>query len=123
MERAGFTPLVAAEINYNIHLQLALIQSGYGVGLLPSRFIARKNCRDTVEVLRPPSFDLRLSVAIARIEQLGALERAVELLEHGVRQLFEAAHTRKPVTSHRRGVPANRRVARPPATAKKRTAS
>jgi len=114
MERAGFTPMVAAEIHYNIHLQLALIQSGYGVGLLPSRFIARKNCRDTVEVLRPPSFDLRLSVAIARIGQLGALERAVELLEHGIRHLFEAAHTKEPVTRHRRGVPANRRAARPP---------
>ncbi|HKT70911.1 MAG TPA: LysR family transcriptional regulator substrate-binding protein [Terriglobales bacterium] len=114
MERAGFTPMVAAEIHYNIHLQLALIQSGYGVGLLPSRFIARKNCRDTVEVLRPPSFDLRLSVAIARIGQLGALERAVELLEHGIRHLFEAAHTSKPVRRHRRGVPANRRAARSP---------
>jgi DNA-binding transcriptional LysR family regulator len=114
MERAGFTPMVAAEIHYNIHLQLALIQSGYGVGLLPSRFIARKNCRDTVEVLRPPSFDLRLSVAMARIEELGALERAVELLEHGIRLLFGAAHAGKPVTMHRRGTPANRRAARPP---------
>src|SRR5438445_644080 len=113
MERAGFTPMVAAEIHYNIHLQLALIQSGYGVGLLPARFIARKNCRDTVEVLRPPSFDLRLSVAITRIGQLGALERAVELLEHGIRHLFEAADTTKPVTRSRRRVPANRRVARP----------
>ena len=112
MERAGFTPMVAAEIHYNIHLQLALIQSGYGVGLLPARFIARKNCRDTVEVLRPPSFDLRLSVAITRIGQLGALERAVELLEHGIRYLFEAADTTKPVTRHRRGVPANRRAPR-----------
>ena len=53
MERAGFTPMVAAEIHYNIHLQLALIQSGYGVGLLPSRLISRTTCRDTVEVLRP----------------------------------------------------------------------
>jgi DNA-binding transcriptional LysR family regulator len=114
VERAGFTLTVSAEINYNMHLQLALIQSGYGVGLLPSRFISTKNCRDTVEVLRPPSFDLRLSVAIARIGQLGALERAVELLEHGIRLLFEAAHARKLVTKHRRGVPANRRPARQP---------
>ena len=113
MERAGFTPMVAAEIHYNIHLQLALIQSGYGVGLLPARFIARKNCRDTVEVLRPPSFDLRLSVAITRIGQLGALERAVELLEHGIRHLFEAADTRKPVTRNQKSASANRRKARP----------
>jgi DNA-binding transcriptional LysR family regulator len=113
MERAGFTPMVAAEIHYNIHLQLALIQSGYGVGLLPARFIARKNCRDTVEVLRPPSFDLRLSVAITRIGQLGALERAVELLEHGIRHLFEAANTTKPISRSRRRVPTNRREPRP----------
>jgi DNA-binding transcriptional LysR family regulator len=113
MERAGFTPMVAAEIHYNIHLQLALIQSGYGVGLLPARFIAKNNSRDTVQVLRPPSFDLRLSVAITRIGQLGALERAVELLEHGIRHLFEAANTTKPVSRSRRGVPASRRAAQP----------
>ncbi len=114
MERAGNTPKVAAEIHYNVHLQLALIQSGYGVGLLPSRLISTTTCRDAVEVLRPPSFELRLSVAIARIRELGALERAVVLLEYGIRHLFEAAPTRNPVTRRRRVVPANRRASRPP---------
>jgi DNA-binding transcriptional LysR family regulator len=108
MERAGFTPMIAAEI-HNMHLQLEFVQSGYGVGLLPARFIARKEFIGTVEVLRPPSFELHLSVAIVRVGQLGALERAVELLEHGIRHLFEAANTTKPVTRSRRGVPANRR--------------
>ena len=108
MERAGVTPTVAAEIHHNVHLHLALIQSGYGVGLLPARFIARKEFNGTVEVLRPPSFELRLSVAIVRVRQLGALERAVDLLEHGVRQLFEASHTTKPKTRRRRGVRARR---------------
>ena len=109
MERAGVTPTIAAEIHHNVHLHLALIQSGYGVGLLPARFIARKKFRGTVEVLRPPSFELQLSVAIVRVGQLGALERAVELLEHGIRHLFEAANTTKPITRSRRRVPANRR--------------
>ena len=113
MGRAGFTPMIAAEI-HNMHLQLAFVQSGYGVGLLPASFIARNNSLDTVEVLRPPSFDLHMSVAIVRVGQLGALERAVGLLEHGIRHLFEAADTRKPVTRSRRSVPANRRKARPP---------
>ena len=113
MERAGFTPMIAAEI-HNMHLQLAFVQSGYGVGLLPARFIARNHSIDSVKVLRPPSFDLHRSVAIVRVGQLGALGKAVELLEHGFRQLFEAADTPKPVTRHRRGVPANRRAARPP---------
>ncbi len=112
MERAGFTPLIAAEV-HNMHLQLAFVQSGYGVGLLPARFIVRNHSIDTVKVLRPPSFDLHPSIAIVRVGQLGALEKAVGLLEHGIRQLFEAANTRKPVTRSGRGLPANRRKARP----------
>jgi DNA-binding transcriptional LysR family regulator len=110
MGRAGFTPMIAAEI-HNIHLQLAFVQSGYGLGLLPARFIASNNSHHTVEVLRPPSFDLHMSIAIVRLGQLGALESAVGLLEHGIRHLFEAANTRKAVTRSRKGVPANRRKA------------
>ena len=108
MERAGFTPLIAAEI-HNMHLQLAFVQSGYGLGLLPARFIALNKSLNTLEVLRPPSFELHMSVAIVRLEQLGALERAVELLEQGIRHLFEAANTTKPVTRSRGGVTVNRR--------------
>jgi len=88
LERAGFTPMIAAEI-HNVHLQLAFVQSGHGVGLLPASVIARNNSRDTVEVLRPPSFDLHMSVAVIRAGQLGALEKAVGLLEQGIRDLLE----------------------------------
>jgi len=102
MERAGFTPMIAAEL-HNMHLQLAFVQSGHGLGLLPARFVASNNALDTVEVLRPPSFELHFSVAIVRVEQLGALERAVALLEHGIRHLFKAANTTKRVTRSRRG--------------------
>jgi DNA-binding transcriptional LysR family regulator len=111
MERAGFTPTIAAEV-HNMHLQLAFVQSGYGVGLLPARFIARNHSIDTVKVLRPPSFELHPSLAIVRAGQLGALGKAVELLEQGLRQLLEAGDTGKPVTPSRRGSPANRRAAR-----------
>ena len=115
MERASVSPTIAVEIHHNVHLHLALIQSGYGVGLLPARFIARKEFLGTVKVLRPPSFKLHLSVAIVRAGQLGALEKAVELLEAGVRQLFETADTTKPATRSRRGVPAKKRKqVRPP---------
>ena len=112
MERAGFTPMIAAEVN-NIQMQLAFVQAGYGVGLLPSRFIARNRSIERLKVLRPPSFDLHRSVAVVRAGQLGALGKAVELLEDGLRQLFEAADTPKPKTKHRRGVPAHRRAGRP----------
>jgi DNA-binding transcriptional LysR family regulator len=88
LERAGFTPMIAAEI-HNVHLQLAFVQSGHGVGLLPASVVARNNASDTLQVVRPPSFDLRMSVAIVRAGQLGALEKAVELLEEGIRDLFD----------------------------------
>jgi DNA-binding transcriptional LysR family regulator len=112
MERAGFTPKIAAEV-HNMHMQLAFVQSGYGVGLLPARFIARNHSIDRVKVLRPPSFNLHRSVAMVRVGELGALGKAVELLAHGFRQLFEAADAPKPATRSRRGVPANRRKTRP----------
>lgn len=111
MGRTGVTPMVAAEI-HNMHLQLAFVQAGYGLGLLPARFIASNNSRHSVKVVRPPSFNLHMSVAIVRVGQLGALERAVEVLEHGIRHLFEATNTAKPVTRSRRRGPANRRAAR-----------
>jgi DNA-binding transcriptional LysR family regulator len=113
MQRDGFTPMIAAEV-HNMHLQLAFVQSGYGVGLLPARFIARNHSIDTVKVLRPPSFDLRPAIAIVRVGQLGALDKAVGLLEDGIRELFETANTRKRVTRSRRSVPAKRRAPRPP---------
>src|SRR5215831_50782 len=110
MERAGFTPIIAAEV-HNMHMQLAFVQSGYGLGLLPARFIARNHSINPVKVLRPPSFNLHRSIAMVRVEQLGALEKAVEMLAHGFRQLFEAADTPKLVKRSRRSVPANRRKA------------
>jgi DNA-binding transcriptional LysR family regulator len=96
MDRAGSIPTIAAEI-HNMHLQLAFVQSGYGVGLLPARFIARNGPAKTVKVLRPPSFDLNMSVAIVRAGQLGALEKTVRLFEQGIRRLFEKADATKPV--------------------------
>jgi DNA-binding transcriptional LysR family regulator len=112
MESDGFTPMIAAEV-HNMHLQLAFVQSGHGIGLLPARFIVRNHSIDTVKVLRPPSFDLRPSIAIVRVGQLGALEKAVGLLEHGIRQLFEAADTKKAFTGRRGSVRATRRAPRP----------
>jgi DNA-binding transcriptional LysR family regulator len=112
MERAGISPLIAAEI-HNMHMQLAFVQSGYGVGLLPARFIARNQSSHPVKVLRPRSFDLHRSVAIVRVAQLGALDRAVGVLESGIRHLFDAADTKKPATRTRRSSPKNRRKVRP----------
>jgi DNA-binding transcriptional LysR family regulator len=94
MERAGVAPMIAAEV-HNMHMQLAFVQSGYGVGLLPARFIARNRSIHPVKVLRPPSFDLHRSVGMVRVGQLGAFEKVVALLESGIRHLFDASDTKK----------------------------
>ena len=111
MERDGFSPMIAAEV-HNMHLQLAFVQAGYGVGLLPARFIARNHSINTVKVLRPPSFALHPSIAIVRVGQLGALDKAIALLEHGIRQLLEAGNNNKPATKRPRSVPTKRQPAR-----------
>lgn len=111
MERAGYTPLIAAEV-HNMHMQLAFVQSGYGVGLLPARFVARNRTTGPVQVLRPPSFELKRSVAIVRSAHLGALARAVELFSQGLRQLFEATEATGSAAKHRGAAKAKRRAAR-----------
>jgi DNA-binding transcriptional LysR family regulator len=113
MERAGFTPMIAAEI-HNMHMQLAFVQSGYGVGLLPARFVARSRTIAPVKVLHPPSFAMHRSVAIVRVAQLGALANAVEVLERGFRQLFEETDVTNSVKRQQRGVRASRRTPRLP---------
>jgi DNA-binding transcriptional LysR family regulator len=119
----GRAPWVLNPPGCVLHMQLAFVQAGYGVGLLPARFIARNHSSDPVKVLRPPSFDLHRSVAIVRVGELGALTKAVELLAHGFRQLFEAADTAKPVTRQRGDVPAHRRAARLAASSNLRVAT
>ena len=90
MDCAGSVPVIAAEI-HNMHLQLAFVQSNYGVGLLPARFINRNGSSGLVKVLRPPAFTLNMSVAIIRAGQLGSLENAAALLEEGLRSLFRSS--------------------------------
>lgn len=88
MGRAGSTVNIAAEI-HNMHLQLAFVRSGYGLGLLPARFVALHSPADAVRTVRPPGFSLNMTVAIVRAGPLGALERASELLERELRRLFQ----------------------------------
>jgi len=95
MERAGFTPMVAAEIHYNIHLQLALIQSGYGVGLLASPLYCQGKIVETrLKCCAPPSFDLRLVRGDnADWTNWAPWRGPSNCWKHGIRHLFEAANT------------------------------
>lgn len=89
MEGAGVPAVIAAEI-HNMHLQLAFVRAGYGLGMLPARFIRRSGAARSVKALPLPGFDLRMSIAIVRAGPLGALDKAASLIEDRFRHLFGA---------------------------------
>lgn len=83
MESAGTSATIGAEV-HNMHLQLSLVASGYGYGLLPERFVRREAPADLVEVVRPRGFDLRMAIVLVRSGPLGALDHAAADFERGL---------------------------------------
>jgi DNA-binding transcriptional LysR family regulator len=72
LDKAGPPAVIAAEI-HNMHLQLAFIKAGYGLGLLPERFV-RRYAGGAIRMVKPKGFELLMTVCIVRAGPLGALE-------------------------------------------------
>jgi DNA-binding transcriptional LysR family regulator len=72
LDKVGPPAMIVAEI-HNLHLQLDFIKAGYGLGLLPQRFV-RRYAGGAVRVVRPKGFDLLMTIAIVRAGPLGSLE-------------------------------------------------
>ena len=73
MDKAGSPATIAAEI-HNMHLQLAFIEAGYGLGLLPERFVRRYAERAAIRVVKLKDFELKMTIAVVRAGPLGSLE-------------------------------------------------
>jgi DNA-binding transcriptional LysR family regulator len=86
MATAGVSATVAAEI-HNMHLQLAFVQAGYGLGLLPERFVRNYSGEATLSVIKPAGFNLKMTIAIARSGPLGSLEAAANCFRDAVSEL------------------------------------
>jgi DNA-binding transcriptional LysR family regulator len=86
LEKAGAPAAVTAEI-HNMHLQLAFIEGGYGLGLLPERFVKRHGGR-SVRVINPAGFHLRMNVAVVRGGPLGALEAVARQFKENLETTF-----------------------------------
>ncbi len=86
LEKAGPPATVAAEI-HNMHLQLAFIEAGYGLGLLPERFVKRYGGRG-VRVINPRGFQLRMNIAVMRAGPLGALEAVAKEFKENLENTF-----------------------------------
>ncbi|MGH8201879.1 MAG: LysR family transcriptional regulator [Steroidobacteraceae bacterium] len=87
MRKAGISATVGAEV-HNMHLQLSLIASGYGLGLLPERFVRREGAKLAVRAVEPKGFNLRMAIAIVRAGSLGALERTAADFERELAALL-----------------------------------
>jgi DNA-binding transcriptional LysR family regulator len=81
LDKAGPPATIAAEI-HNMHLQLAFIKAGYGLGLLPERFV-RRYAGGAIRMIKPKGFELQMTIAIVRAGPLGSLEVvAAQLKDH-----------------------------------------
>jgi DNA-binding transcriptional LysR family regulator len=73
LQAAGVPINIVAEV-HNPHVQLALVLSGIGVGLLPSRFVRRHARAREIAMLRPKRFRLGMDILLVRGGALGSLE-------------------------------------------------
>jgi DNA-binding transcriptional LysR family regulator len=78
---------VASTIN-NIDMQLSLVASGIGYGLIPSRFLASHPKRRRLERITRSGISIQASIVFVQAAHLGRLESAATFLEQEFRSHF-----------------------------------
>jgi len=78
---------VAAAIN-NIDMQLSLVASGIGLGLIPARFLASHPKRRRLERITRSSVSIEASIVFMQAGHLGRLETAATFLQEEFRDHF-----------------------------------
>jgi DNA-binding transcriptional LysR family regulator len=78
---------VASEIN-NIDMQLSLVASGMGLGLIPARFLASHPKRRRVERITRSGISIEASIVFMQAGHLGRLECAASFLQEELRDHF-----------------------------------
>ena len=80
---------VASEIN-NIDMQLSLVASGIGLGLIPARFLASHPKRRRLERITRSGISIEASIVFMQANHLGRLEAAATFLKEEFRTHFAA---------------------------------
>ncbi len=88
MDKAGDPAVVVAEV-HNMHLQLAFIEAGHGMGLLPKRFVRRFGTNRALRVVEPNEFELQMTIAIIRPGPLGSLEGVAQHFRNQLATMFK----------------------------------
>ena len=78
---------VAAAIN-NIDMQLSLVASGIGLGLIPARFLASHPKRRRLERITRSGISIEASIVFMQAGHLGRLEPAAAFLQQEFRDHF-----------------------------------
>jgi DNA-binding transcriptional LysR family regulator len=78
---------VAAAIN-NINMQLSLVASGIGLGLIPSRFLASHPKRRRLERITRSGISIEASIVFMQANHLGRLETPATFLQKEFRDHF-----------------------------------
>jgi DNA-binding transcriptional LysR family regulator len=80
---------VASEIN-NIDMQLSLVASGIGLGLIPARFLASHPKRRRLERITRSGISIEASILFMQANHLGRLESAATFLKEEFRTHFSS---------------------------------
>jgi DNA-binding transcriptional LysR family regulator len=78
---------VASEIN-NIDMQVSLVASGIGLGLIPARFLASHPKRRRLERITRSGISIEASIVFLQASHLGRLEAAASFLQDALRGHF-----------------------------------
>jgi DNA-binding transcriptional LysR family regulator len=84
---------VAAAIN-NIDMQVSLVASGIGLGLIPARFLASHPKRRRLERIARSGVSIEASIVFMRGGHLGRLEAAAIFLQEELREHFAERESR-----------------------------
>jgi DNA-binding transcriptional LysR family regulator len=87
LRELGYPFEVASEIN-NIDMQLSLVASGMGLGLIPERFLASHPKRRRVERITRSGISIEGSIVFMQAGHLGRLETAATFLQEELRNHF-----------------------------------
>lgn len=87
LEAAGLPLNVAAEV-YNIDMQVSLVSAGYGLGLVPNRFLQERGDLKALRAGPYFGFHLPVSITFVKAGNLGRLEPAARSLQDELAAYF-----------------------------------
>jgi len=87
LRETGSSPEIAAEIN-NIDMQVSLVASGSGLGLIRARSLASHPKRRRLERITHSGVSIEASIVFMQAGHLGRLESAATFLEQEFRSHF-----------------------------------